>query len=259
VARVTASESDTRQALHELVCIVSTRLYIERVILLPLVAGQPGAAGYPKRFRAGRHRIEVLLDNIDRRHASDPQLPALFADLQNAVASNLADQRTMSAAVRDRLDSQQEERLQAVLHRRGRYLHDPPASPPSRPRRPIGQRGHRSAGPAPQPHDGPMQKTDHNVRDTPRRGQRGEGLQRESTAFPARYLTVTFASSPRGVQSRRATPGLPAMEPFARRSSWVETAVTAGAAELAFGRHCRAEPAVGFVGFGRPRPSGCAR
>ena len=116
VARVTSLESDTRVALHELVCIVSTRLHVERVVLLPLLAGQLGAADYRKRFRPGHHRIEVLIAKIDRRHASDPELPVLFADLQAAVESNLAEQQSTSADVQGQLSDEQEERLRADLH-----------------------------------------------------------------------------------------------------------------------------------------------
>ena len=115
VARVTASESDTRTALHELVCILSTRLHIERVILLPLLAGQPDAADYRQRFRPGHHRIEVLLGKIDRRHASDPGLVDLFADLQAEVASNMADQGSASAAVEQGLSGEQREHLREEL------------------------------------------------------------------------------------------------------------------------------------------------
>ena len=38
VNRVTSPESHTRGELHELVCIVATRLHVERTVLTPLVS-----------------------------------------------------------------------------------------------------------------------------------------------------------------------------------------------------------------------------
>jgi hypothetical protein len=115
VERTTAPDSHTRGALHELVCITATRLHIERVVLRPLLVGHPDAAEYHQHSKGEHHRIEVLLALIDRRGASDPDLPSMFQELQDAVHSNLRRQRAAAARVHAELDERQAHTLRREL------------------------------------------------------------------------------------------------------------------------------------------------
>jgi hypothetical protein len=117
VGRVTSPDSDTRRALHELVCIVATRLHVEREILLPLFAGLSQGGDFASRIKPNHRHIEGLLARIDRRAPSDPDLMALFEELQAAVRSNLEHQQTTASAAHRGLSEDQAARLRSDLMR----------------------------------------------------------------------------------------------------------------------------------------------
>jgi hypothetical protein len=115
ISKVTSPDSDTRRALHELVCITSTRLHIERAVLSPLLAGHPAAAPHRHDSRHNHHRVEVLLALIDRRGPSDPTLLSMFEELQVVVRSNLGSQQAAITAVRADLTAEQTDSLRHDL------------------------------------------------------------------------------------------------------------------------------------------------
>ncbi len=115
VRQVTSPESNTRQAMHELVCTMATRLHVERVILLPLLAGHPDAADYDRHAPGDHHRIEVLLALIDRRAGSDPNLPSMFEELQQVTWANITHQQPAASLVRAGLSDEQADRLRCDL------------------------------------------------------------------------------------------------------------------------------------------------
>jgi hypothetical protein len=115
INRVTSPESHTRGELHELVCIVATRLHVERTVLAPLASTAVGGDDYNSTRKAVHHRIEQLLSLIDRRGASDPQMPSLFQELQDVVASNNAIQQSMFSDLRAGLSESSAQRLRADL------------------------------------------------------------------------------------------------------------------------------------------------
>jgi hypothetical protein len=117
VDKTISPDSNTRQALHELVCITSTRLHIERVVLVPLLGAHPDATDYREQSKRDHHRIEVLLALIDRRGVSDPEIPSMFQELQDVVRSNLGHQREAADRVRSGLSDQQIQGLSRDLQK----------------------------------------------------------------------------------------------------------------------------------------------
>jgi hypothetical protein len=115
VNRVTSPESHTRGELHELVCIVATRLHVERSVLAPLASSVPGGDDYQSTRQAVHHRIEQILSLIDRRAASDPQMPSLFKELQDVVRSNNASQQVLFSGLRAGLSESKAQRLRMDL------------------------------------------------------------------------------------------------------------------------------------------------
>jgi hypothetical protein len=116
VSQVTAPGPNTRRALHELVCVTATRLHIERVVLVPLIAAHhPNASEYQKNVKTDHRRIEMLLALIDRRAPSDPDLASMFDELQDVVMSNIERQRSASAVVRAALTNELTIRLRGDL------------------------------------------------------------------------------------------------------------------------------------------------
>jgi len=80
-----------------------------------LASTVPGGDDYHTTRKAVHRRIEQLLLLIDRRGASDPQMPALFQELQDVVRSHNARQQVLFSDVRTALSEDDAQRVRSDL------------------------------------------------------------------------------------------------------------------------------------------------